>query len=187
MGYCYEKGIGIKQNIEEAIKCYRVASKIDDYDTKNGYAPSQYKIARICEDGKYGFEKDENLAYELYYLSAKNKYLRSRYRLALCYKRGIGIRQDIIKSKYMLEELVRSVYNKARHSLHKVNNKIEKSTKKFFEELKKPNREVTLSDILRKEMQLKTQLNKIIKFNEDLVVESPNFDMYNFVCSGSTR
>ena len=182
LGYCYEKGFGIEQNIEEAIKCYVVASKINDYDTENGYAPSQYKIARICEDGKYGFEKDENLAYELYYLSAKNEYLRSRYRLALCYEKGIGISKDIIKSKYILEELLKSGYNKAQHSLRKVNNKIEKSKKKFFEELKKPKKEPTISEKRKKKNKLSCQLQNILQVNK-----TPDFEDVGFVCPDSPR
>lgn len=182
LGYCYEYGIGIDKNDDIAIKCYVIASKINDYDTENGYAPSQYKIARLCEKGEFGFKKNYNMAFELYYLSSKNGYIKSRYRLALCYKNGIGTPKDIIKSKYLLEELVKSGYNKAQNSLDVLNRKRQCQIKRFLENSKKPKKEPAMSEKRNKKDNLDCQLQNILQINKTL-----DFGDVEFVCPGSPR
>ena len=187
LGHCYEYGIGIEKNDDMAIKCYVIASKINDYDTENGYAPSQYKIARICEDGKYGLKRDVSRAFELYFLSAQNKYLRSKYRLALCYKNGIGISKDIIKSKYLLEELVKSGYKRAKKSLYIVNKKRQKEIKCFLKDLKKPKKEPVRLNEYSNKFKSRLTLQTLNNIRDDLISVTPQNCMEDYVCLNSPR
>ena len=188
LGHCYEYEIGIEKNDDMAIKCYVIASKINDYDTENGYAPSQYKIARLCEKGEFDFvEKSENMAFDLYYLSSKNGYIKSKYRLALCYKNGIGIPKDIIKSKYLFEELVKSGYKRAKKSLDIVNKKRQKEIKCFLKDLKKPKKEPVRLNEDSNKFKSRLTLQTLNNIRDDLISVTPQNCMEDYVCLNSPR
>ena len=63
LGYCYQNGLGVKQNIKKAIKYYKLA-------VKQGNSHAQLNLA-ICYFNGQGVKIDQDEAFRLLRLSAE--------------------------------------------------------------------------------------------------------------------
>ncbi|MDO4250982.1 MAG: tetratricopeptide repeat protein [Moraxella sp.] len=61
MGYCYERGLGVVQDVNQAIRWYQESAKRGDVIS----APAMIALGRLYEQG-LGVEKDINQAISLY-------------------------------------------------------------------------------------------------------------------------
>ena len=106
LGYCYEKGYGVKQDPAEAAAMYRNAAA-------KGHVTAQFNLANCYLNGS-GVEKDSSEAFEWYRKAAENTVsfdingplwsvdrkdaeqgqILAQKKLAECYRKGIGTEAD---------------------------------------------------------------------------------------------
>ena len=86
LGWCYEKGYGVKQDHTEAVKWYRKAAE-------QGDAQAQFNLG-WCYDNGYGVKQDYAEAVKWYRKAAEQGDADAQYNLGLCYAEGKGVKQD---------------------------------------------------------------------------------------------
>ncbi|EXX74460.1 Skt5p [Rhizophagus irregularis DAOM 197198w] len=86
LGYKYENGKGIDQDLKEAIYWYKKAAE-------NGHVAAYYCLGKCYQDG-IGIEKNEVKAFDHYKKSAEKGYLNGIYILGYCCENGIGTEID---------------------------------------------------------------------------------------------
>lgn len=86
LGKCYEKGIGMKKDIDEAVNWYSRAAEA-------GYAPAQYAIGVCFEEGT-GLEESTEEALNWFAAAAEQGYGPAELRVAEYFEEGIGIEID---------------------------------------------------------------------------------------------
>ncbi|MDR2171363.1 MAG: SEL1-like repeat protein [Planctomycetaceae bacterium] len=69
----------------------------------NGDSESLFTLGNYYLEGLRGIEKDEKLAFNLFFLSAHGAYFPAFVMLARCYANGIGIERDIKEAVYWFE------------------------------------------------------------------------------------
>jgi len=78
LGYCYEKGIGVKINPDRAVKWYKKA-------VKQGYAEAQYRLGfYYYSTNSYAHRRP---AVDLYERAAQQGHAKAQYELAKDYER----------------------------------------------------------------------------------------------------
>jgi TPR repeat protein len=83
LGYCYEIGLGIEKNVQEAARLYRLAA-----DQRYPYA--QFLLAQFCMNGK-GAKQDDQEAIRLFRAAAFQGHSWSCLTLGFCHKFEIGV------------------------------------------------------------------------------------------------
>ena len=86
LGYCYEKGLGLKEDKAEAVKWYRKAAE-------QGFAAAQNNLG-VCYRKGEGVEQDYAEAVKWYRKAAEQGDADAQYNLGLCYENGRGVAQD---------------------------------------------------------------------------------------------
>ncbi len=128
LGVCYENGLGVEQNLQQAFNCYADAVKANDSDAMNrlasfymcglcikqdenqavslyersaslGNAEGQNNLGHCYEWG-IGKEQSDQMAFAQYQKSAEGGYAEGQANLARCYEEGIGVLPDPEKASY---------------------------------------------------------------------------------------
>jgi hypothetical protein len=86
LGYCYQSGQGVEQNLTTANEWYRLAAL-------QGYVDAQYKLAHSYRVGR-GTEIDFPSALEWYKKAAESDDLQALHNLGLMYAAGEGVEVD---------------------------------------------------------------------------------------------
>ncbi len=87
LGLRYEDGSGVKKDLKEAVRLYRLAAD-------QGHAPAQNNLGACYQRG-IGVDKDTQEAVRLYRLAANQEYAAAQKKLGFCYEKGIGVRKDL--------------------------------------------------------------------------------------------
>jgi len=101
MAELYEKGLGVEQELEKAIKHWRMAANLGDPN-------AQYLLGQRYEkgyDAKFTKKtaKDPQVAAKLYEAAAKQGHKEAALALSELYSSGVGVARDSVKAKYYLE------------------------------------------------------------------------------------
>ncbi len=86
LGFCYNKGRGVEQNYEEAVKWYRKAAE-------QGYGPAQHNLGVDYYYGD-GVEQNYEEAVKWYRKAAEQEIAIAQSALAYCYYDGRGVEQN---------------------------------------------------------------------------------------------
>lgn len=97
LGYCYEYGIEVEKDENEAFIYYKKSAKMNN---SNG----MYKVG--CYYLGIGIEIDKYEAFIHYQKSAKAGNSMGIWKTALCYKYGIGVAKDYDKFDYWIKKYV---------------------------------------------------------------------------------
>ena len=127
IGRCYENGLGVVQNPEEAVKWYKLAAEQNDAqaqvflaycyelglgvakDQKQtvelmgkaaeaGNAEAQYNMALYSSKGQYGVTKDYEVSFNWAMKSANQGYGQAELLVGAYYDAGIGVKQNQAKA-----------------------------------------------------------------------------------------
>ena len=116
---CYRMGIGVAQDLDEAVKYYRVAAKSGDFIAQfalgrlyaerghfseavtlyqaaeaAGLTAATYELARCYEQG-LGVVQNQRYAFELYqWITEEGQFRAASFALARCYEYGIGTQRS---------------------------------------------------------------------------------------------
>lgn len=82
----YEDGMEVEQNLEEAVRLYRLAAHL-------GNAEAQENLGRMYQHG-LGVTQDDTEAVRLYRLAADQKDKHAQFSLGLMYQKGRGVEQN---------------------------------------------------------------------------------------------
>lgn len=96
LGYCYEVGVGVNQNLEKAIEWYLKSSE-------QGFNDALYKMMMSYGNGS-GVEQNMEKAFFFALKCAENDDATCMFNVINCYKKGMGTEKD---SKKMLEWAIR--------------------------------------------------------------------------------
>lgn len=130
LGLCYEKGLGVEENVERAVEYYKKSVEQEDgnglynladcYMSGYGVPQDDKKVVELIEKAvKVGNEdamialanfykngellqKDEKKAFALFEKAARKGVATGQLELALCYREGIGTEIDLTKEVYWL-------------------------------------------------------------------------------------
>jgi TPR repeat protein len=92
LGECYEYGRGVKRDMSEAVRLYRLAAVED--------AEAQYRMGIICEEGMV-VKRDLAAAVQWYRKSAEQGYPPAQNNLGYCYDNGIVVAQDDVEAAHL--------------------------------------------------------------------------------------
>ena len=101
LGLCYDKGKGVAENDETAVKWYTKSAAQD-------YAKAQYQLGKCYKDGE-GVLKDRKKAFEYFKKSASQDYAKAQLSLGKCYMKGKGTQADQKKAVYWFKKAVSNV------------------------------------------------------------------------------
>jgi hypothetical protein len=87
LGICYEFGIGVLNNDDEAFRCF--------FDAKDKNSEALRKVGCFYQSGK-AVEKNEKFAAEMYRKSAELGNALAQYNLGTCYRYGTGVASDAL-------------------------------------------------------------------------------------------
>ena len=100
LGLCYDKGKGVAENDETAVKWYTKSAAQD-------YAKAQYQLGKCYKDGE-GVEKNRQKAVQLFTKAAKQENADAQYQLGKAYLKGKGIAADEGKARSWLKKAVKN-------------------------------------------------------------------------------
>ncbi len=103
---CYEKGLGVRQDMKKAVYIYELlAGENNIFGT--------YALADCYFFGK-GVKKDQQKAFDLFADLATNKdYTKAKYKLGIMYEKGFGTKKDYKKAMYWYEKSIKDGFQKA--------------------------------------------------------------------------
>ncbi len=145
LGVCYSEGLGIKQDLREAIRWYKLSSSqgynaaqaylgycyftgtgiprnIDEalryykLGAENGHAGAQCNLG-LCYEHGYGVQKDREVAVKWYRHASEQGDAAALYNLGYCYERGHGIEENIKEAVKLYKASASSGYTAAQHNL----------------------------------------------------------------------
>ena len=91
LGFCYEHGKGIEQNLGEASKWYYESAL-------QGYAKAQHSLGLLYYKGQ-GVVQSDIEAFKWFYKSAVQGYAPAQYNLGWCYEIGEGVEKNLDEAK----------------------------------------------------------------------------------------
>ncbi|MCL2812846.1 MAG: TIR domain-containing protein [Clostridia bacterium] len=94
IGYCYYRGIGIKESYIEALKWIKPAAE-------QGHVDAQFHLGYMLSLGE-GISSDKEEAAKWYQLSANQGHAVAQNNLARCYRDGEGVTQSYDKAIHLL-------------------------------------------------------------------------------------
>lgn len=86
LGYAYDIGEGVTQNLETAAHWYRKAAE-------QGYANAQFNLAEMFRDGD-GVAQSNEAALEWYTKAAMQGHSKAQYNVAMMHVQGAGVATD---------------------------------------------------------------------------------------------
>lgn len=87
LALAYEHGRGTNQDITKAVECYKRGAEI-------GHSKCQHSLGCYYMRGDF-LEKNDNVAFDLFFKSAKQGYKLAYFSLAKCYELGNGVEEDL--------------------------------------------------------------------------------------------
>ena len=90
LGFMYQNGFGVEQDVEEAVKWYRAAAR-------QGHAKAQYNLGVMYEKGQ-GVLQDYEEAVKWYRKAARKGVDGAQTNLGLMYDLGHGVIQDYVRA-----------------------------------------------------------------------------------------
>ena len=99
LGYCYDKGKGVKEDDEKAFYWYAKAAA-------QNHAKAQYQLGRCYKKGE-GTKVDLAKAVAYFQKAAKQDNADAMYALGKCYLKGQGVAADEQKAKSWFQKAVR--------------------------------------------------------------------------------
>lgn len=96
LGHIYEDGFMLPQNINKAIKYYKIAAEQD-------HPKAQYNLGRLLIDGLFGAPKDETLAISLFERAAQQGNFSAMEDLGICAYQGKGMPVDKERARMLFE------------------------------------------------------------------------------------
>lgn len=100
LGYCYDKGRGVKEDDKKAFSWYSKSAA-------QGHAKAQYQLGR-CYKKAEGTAQDYAKAVEWFTKAAKQDNADAQYALGKCYLKGQGVTADKEKARSWLRKAVRN-------------------------------------------------------------------------------
>lgn len=91
MGYCYDSGLGIKQDYKKAVFWYKKAAA-------QGDTVARFNLGNCYRTGR-GVMQDEKKSTRLYRLAANDGYIPAIHNLGNCYYYGVGVRKNYKKRR----------------------------------------------------------------------------------------
>jgi TPR repeat protein/serine/threonine protein kinase len=145
IGVCYSEGLGIRQDLREAIRWYKLSSS-QGYSAAQAYlgycyftglgiprnldeAIRYYKLAAelghagaqcnlgLCYEHGYGVAKDKENAVKWYRHAADQGDSAAIYNLGYCYERGFGVEENIREAVKYYKAAAGAGYTAAQHNL----------------------------------------------------------------------
>lgn len=86
MGYCYDVGKDVPQDLSQAAAWYRKAAD-------NGFAPAQFNLAEMYREGA-GVDASSEEAFQWYTRAAMQGHAKAMYNIAMMHVTGEGVQQD---------------------------------------------------------------------------------------------
>lgn len=99
IGQFFQKGIGGKEDLEEAVDWFESA-------VGNNVVEAKFELASLIYQGKGGLEKDLERAFELYQEAAQANYLLAKFNVGVMYLEGIGTEKNQTLGLEWLEKAV---------------------------------------------------------------------------------
>lgn len=96
LGECYYEGIGVEQNLEKAVTCYKRA-------LAHGSMEAADALGTMAVLGE-GMPADEKAAFTYFRTAVKGGYIASLYKLGDCYYYGRGTAQDFGRARDLFEK-----------------------------------------------------------------------------------
>ncbi|MBQ9786685.1 MAG: sel1 repeat family protein [Lentisphaeria bacterium] len=96
LGMSHDLGV-LNQNYSWAADYFKKASE-------QGYADSQYWLARYFRTGKSGVPADPQQAFKWFEAAAKQEHPDAQYELARCYEAGFGVEKDLEKAAHWFKK-----------------------------------------------------------------------------------
>jgi TPR repeat protein/serine/threonine protein kinase len=145
IGVCYSEGLGIRQDIREAIRWYKLSAS-QGYSTAQavlgqcyftgtgiprnleealryyklgaelGHAGAQCNLG-LCYENGYGIAKDKETAVKCYRNAADQGDAAALYNLGFCYERGFGVAENIREAVKCYKGASGAGYTAAQHNL----------------------------------------------------------------------
>jgi uncharacterized protein len=109
VGYCYDIGRGISQDVGLAAHWYKQAAQ-------NGSTDGMYNLALMCEAGR-GVQLDTARAIALYEQASRKGHLQSQSNLAVRYLEGRGVETNVAEGLRLLRKAARRGDGKAQFNL----------------------------------------------------------------------
>lgn len=91
VGLCLLNGVGIVQNVEEAVSWFQKA-------VEQGNVQAQYQLGLCYADG-IGVTKDPFAAMSWFHRAAEQGYAPAQFRTGFCWKMGLGTNKDLSKAQ----------------------------------------------------------------------------------------
>eukprot|EP00736_Rhodelphis_marinus_P001881 Rmarinus@m.28013 len=95
LGQCYEKGHGVKQDAEEALRCWLEAAD-------KGFVKSQLLLARAYAHGLSNIKTDIEKAVYWYRRAAENGFAEAQLAVGVCCRLGEGVPRDDMEAQVWL-------------------------------------------------------------------------------------
>lgn len=108
LGYCYQKGYGVKKDLKEAFKCYQRSAK-------NGNNQAQRALERIGRK-QTTENKKKTISIDTIRKSAKAGNAEKQYYLGYCYEVGQGVERDADQPAYWYGQAAQAGHAKAQYN-----------------------------------------------------------------------
>ncbi|MBQ3535764.1 MAG: sel1 repeat family protein [Alistipes sp.] len=109
LGFCYRRGLGVKQNNTEAVKWYRKAAE-------QGHAQAQSNLG-YCYYSGYGVTKDYTEAVKWYQKAAEQSSVDAYNNLGVCYEYGNGVTKDYAEAIRLYRKAAEQGHAKAKQNM----------------------------------------------------------------------
>jgi TPR repeat protein len=98
IGFCYEKGKGVRENKPNAFKWYRKAAEAE-------HAEAQYQVGKMYDEGE-GVKENKSEAFKWYQKAAEKGKTLAQYRIAQMYDEGEGTKENRDEAKIWYKKVV---------------------------------------------------------------------------------
>ena len=109
LGFCYQNGLGIRQDYAEAVKWYRKAAQ-------QGYATAENDLG-YCYGKGIGVQRDDVEAAKWYRRAAEQGNMYAQRNLGIFYQNGTGVKQDAAQAAEWYRKAAEQGYAAAQRSL----------------------------------------------------------------------
>ena len=133
LGLSYFMGIGVNQDLKEAVYWYRKAAE-------QGHVYAQYMLG-LCYNRGYGVNQDFKEAVYWYRKAAEQGDPDAQYNLGVCYHNGVGVNKDLKEAVNWYRKAAEQGNAKAKNALENLNVKEISSPKTSKKQLPLPSKE----------------------------------------------
>jgi len=117
LGILYEKGLGVKTDLDQAISWYQIAANQNDKDAVTHLTNAQIKLA-----GQLYQAKNYKEAVSLYRTLAEQGNSVGQYNLGILYEKGLGVSTDVEQAKVWFQK---AAYQGDADAVKKINGNID--------------------------------------------------------------